>query len=241
MTHTRGAAGGGRQRTVRLGGGFQLPESHLLPDAVVAFVDGELSPGAHERAAMHVARCGSCAADVAAQRNVRTMVHESDVPTVPAGLLASLRSIPQDVELPTMPDNLRVTEDGQLVTVQRPERAGMRTPLGTSPLGTSPLGSTTPLGTTPLGSAASFGIGRRTSRRTAHGAGVVVSGLVLSALALVVTAEDAPERPERPAGQNAAVDGEPVPDPDVAKARFGELPQVAPAEAATTAAPLSGR
>lgn len=231
MTHTRGAAGGRGQRTVRLGGGFQLPESHLLPDAVVAFVDGELSPGAHERAAMHVAHCGSCAADVAAQRNVRTMVHESDVPTVPAGLLASLRSIPQDVELPTMPDNLRITEDGQLVSVQRPERAGMRTPLGTSPLGS----------TTPLGSAASFGIGRRTSRRTAQGAGVVVSGLVLSALALVVTAEDAPERSEGPAGQNAAVDGKPVPVPDVAKARFGGLPQVAPADAATTAAPLSGR
>ncbi len=47
------------------GGGWtiaSLPEAHLLPDAVVAFVDGELSAGAHERAAVHIARCPVCAA-----------------------------------------------------------------------------------------------------------------------------------------------------------------------------------
>ena len=41
--------------------GWGLPEQHLLPDAVVAFVDGELSSVAHERASAHIQRCGFCA------------------------------------------------------------------------------------------------------------------------------------------------------------------------------------
>lgn len=188
MIEPHGAAGGGRQPssrragpTVRLSVGWQLPESHLLPDAVVAFVDGELSLGAHERAAAHIMSCACCAAEVDAQRQVRAAMHESHVPSMPAGLLANLCSIPDNTELPTAPDNLAVTEDGQLVAVQRPDRM----PIGT-PLGTAPLGSSTPLGSVGIGAA------RKGNRRAVHGAGVVVSGLVLSALALTVTVEDGP-------------------------------------------------
>jgi repressor LexA len=43
-------------------------EQHLVPHAVVAFVGDELSPGARERAAAHIARCSLCAAEVAIQR-----------------------------------------------------------------------------------------------------------------------------------------------------------------------------
>lgn len=188
MIEPHGAAGGGRQPssrragpTVRLSVGWQLPESHLLPDAVVAFVDGELSVGANERAAAHIMSCACCAAEVDAQRQVRAAMHESHVPSMPAGLLANLCSIPDNTDLPTAPDNLAVTEDGQLVAVQRPERM----PIGT-PLGTAPLGSSTPLGSAGIGAA------RKANRRAVHGAGVVVSGLVLSALALTVTVEDGP-------------------------------------------------
>ncbi|MGX7825178.1 zf-HC2 domain-containing protein [Actinokineospora sp. 24-640] len=145
--------------------GWALPEQHLLPDAVVAFVDGELGLTAHERVASHAARCACCSAEISAQRQARAAVRGAGTPGASAGLLAALRAIPQEVELPAAPDGLAVTRDGQLVSVQRPEAFA----------GGEPLGSSTRLGD---GRAV---LGRRT------GAGVVVSGLVLGALALVNT------------------------------------------------------
>ncbi|MFC4004261.1 zf-HC2 domain-containing protein [Prauserella oleivorans] len=159
--------------------GFGLGESHLLPDAVVAFVDNELSLGAHERAAAHIARCPGCAADVHAQRQARAAVRRAQAPAMSPGFLASLRSIPEHTDLGTTPDHLAISADGQLVAVQRPDRvAGLRS---------APLGSSAPLGQSGnvLGSGERLGSGRR---RAAQGPGVVVSGLVLSALALVATA-----------------------------------------------------
>jgi len=175
-----------------------LPEQHLLPDAVVAFVDGELSPTAHDRAAAHLARCPFCAAEAATQRQARSMMKAASAPCAPAGLLASLMNIPQDVELPSGPDNLAVTEDGQLVTVLRPGK-GTEKP---RPFGRAPaFGSSAPLGSSPNV------LGNRVSRRTKQGAGVVVSGLVLGALAIVTMHGDTP-----PSGDNSAppVDARPV-------------------------------
>ena len=164
--------------------GWGLPESHLLPDAVVAFVDGELSHGARDRAASHITRCAACAAEVRAQRQTVDAIRHAGAPSMSAGFLASLQSIPEHTDLPSAPDNLAITADGQLVAVQRPDRvAGLRNSgvLG----GVAPLGSSAPLGQSPnvLG-------GGRLKRRAAQGAGVVVSGLVLSALALVGTTAD---------------------------------------------------
>ncbi|WP_447005712.1 zf-HC2 domain-containing protein [Saccharothrix isguenensis] len=149
--------------------GWQLPEQHLLPDAVVAFVDGELSASAHSRASAHLARCPFCAAEAYSQQQARSAVRAADAPCAPAGLLARLGAIPQEVELPSAPDGLAVTEDGQLVTVQRPDRVAF----GGGPV----LGQSRPFGT---GGGSRFG-----GRRARHGAGVVVSGLMLGALALV--------------------------------------------------------
>jgi anti-sigma factor RsiW len=169
-----------------------------MPDAVVAFVDGELSPAACDRAAAHVARCPYCAAEVSAQRQARAAVRAADTPAVPAALLASLRAIPQEVELPGSQDGLAISQDGQLVVVQRPDRigTGTGTPFGAS----APLGSSVKLGD------GRVVVGRRVGRRTVQGAGVVVSGLVLGALAMVhsgggVTPDDRDEPP---------VDGHPV-------------------------------
>jgi anti-sigma factor RsiW len=160
-----------------------LPEQHLLPDAVVAFVDGELSATAHDRAGSHLARCPFCAAEAATQRQARSMMKAASAPSASAGLLASLMSIPQDVELPSGPDNLAVTEDGQLVTVQR---------LGKGTEKLRPFGSAPVFGSAqPLGSGANV-LGNRLSRRTKQGAGVVVSGLVLGALAIVTMHGDTP-------------------------------------------------
>ncbi|MET8851670.1 hypothetical protein [Amycolatopsis sp. NPDC004625] len=174
--------------------GWGLPESHLLPDVVVAFVDGELTHGARDRAASHITRCPACAAEVRAQRQTGETIRRAGAPSMSAGFLASLQSIPEHTELPSSPDNLAITADGQLVAVQRPDRvAGLRDSgvLG----GVAPLGSSAPLGQSPnvLG-------GGRFKRRAAQGAGVVVSGLVLSALALVGTSADGDGAPETGGG-----------------------------------------
>ncbi|WP_238412745.1 anti-sigma factor family protein [Saccharothrix deserti] len=165
--------------------GWQLPEQHLLPDAVVAFVDGELSASAHNRASAHLARCPFCAAEAYSQQQARSAVRAADAPCAPAGLLARLGAIPQEVELPSAPDGLAVTEDGQLVTVQRPDRVAF----GSGPV----LGQSRPFGT---GGGSRSGAGLFGGRRARQGAGVVVSGLMLGALALVAPGgEDAAPTP----------------------------------------------
>ncbi|WP_207920409.1 zf-HC2 domain-containing protein [Saccharopolyspora aridisoli] len=183
--------------------GWGLPEQHLALDALVAFVDGELSPSAHDRAVAHLAGCPACTADAAAQRQARAAVRAADTPSVSPELLQALQAIPSSAELPAQPENLALTEDGQLVTVSRPERLkrfgsgpvlGSSTPLGGSqqPLGTRVTSYDDP----PEGSA-----DRRASRRTKQGAGVVFSGLVLGALAfmnLPITDEDGHPLPGAP-------------------------------------------
>jgi anti-sigma factor RsiW len=169
-------------------------QQHLLPDVVVAFVDGELSPTAQDRASSHVARCTVCAAEITAQRQAASAVQSANAFSAPAGLLASLRAIPEQVETPSMPDGLAMTQDGQLVAVQRPDRVPA---LG----GTAPLGTSTKLGE---GRAV---LGRRPGRRAAQGAGVVVSGLVLGALALVHTGGEQPPRAPASGGDRPAVVG----------------------------------
>lgn len=180
--------------------GWGLSEQHLLPDAVVAFVDGELSATAHDRAASHMVRCACCAAEIVAQRQAASAVQSADMPAVPAALLATLRAIPQQVEMPATPDGLAMTDDGQLVVVQKPDQM---------PASSAPFGSSAPLGSSAkLGEGRSV-LGRRSSRRAAQGAGVVVSGLVLGALALVTTASDGdqPEPQTPPDANRPAVAG----------------------------------
>jgi anti-sigma factor RsiW len=102
---------------------WRLPEQHLLPDAVVAFVDGELSPVAHGRAAAHIARCSACAAEAAAQQQARAAMQAACAPTPRAALLAALQAIPGIASLPSAPDFLAITDDGQFVVAQRAEPA----------------------------------------------------------------------------------------------------------------------
>ncbi|MDX8054628.1 zf-HC2 domain-containing protein [Lentzea sp. BCCO 10_0798] len=164
--------------------GWGLPEQHLLPDAVVAFVDGELSSTAHERASAHVQRCGFCAFETFTQQQARAAVRTASAPTASASLLDRLGAIPQEVELPSAPDGLAITEDGQFVAVQRTDKPAF----GAGPV----LGSSRPLGSN----------GWFSGRRARQGAGVVVSGMLLSALAFTTPESDAPA-PAVPAPQNA--------------------------------------
>jgi anti-sigma factor RsiW len=76
---------------------------HLAMDAVVAFVDGELAPAAHERAAAHLMGCQYCGAEIAAQRQTRSVVRSARCPSVPADLLAALCDIPHTADLADLP------------------------------------------------------------------------------------------------------------------------------------------
>ena len=172
---------------------WNLPEQHLMPDAVVAFVDGELSQLARQRAAEHIAKCPFCASETSTQRQARSAVQSAGDPGTPAGLLAALRAIPIDTDLPSTPENLAIGPDGQLVAIQRPDRvpglAGRSNGFGEKPM----MGSSSPLGASSLGSNAPLGQGSSAvlrhrppaGRRAVQGAGVVIGGLVLGALVVV--------------------------------------------------------
>jgi anti-sigma factor RsiW len=111
---------------------------HLAVDAVVAFVDGELAPAARDRAAAHLMMCPSCAAEVAAQRQARSVVRSAQCPPVPADLLAALRDIPHTADLPDPPPRWVASGEGMVVDVADPNR------LSAGPLGASPRWGTGP-------------------------------------------------------------------------------------------------
>jgi hypothetical protein len=149
-----------------------------------------------------------CAGDTAVQRQARAAVRTAGTPSVPAGLLAALRNIPVDTDLPGGPDRLAMTEDGQLVAVQRAESAG---PLGSGPV----FGSSRPLGTS--GNVLSTGGRSWHGRRAVQGAGVVAAGLMLGALAMV--GPHVLGSPTEPAVDPAHGDGATV-GPGVVQANF---------------------
>lgn len=181
--------------------GWGLSEQHLALDALVAFVDGELSPAARDRAAAHIARCPACAGDAATQRQARAEVRAAQAPAMSQHLLRALRSIPSETDIPGQPDELALTPEGQLVTVERQVRSV--TALGRS----APLGSSTPLGLGRRLFAASPAPQEPTAhrhgpgRRTRQGAGVVFSGLVLGALAIMNLPTDHEQEPPVPQPQ----------------------------------------
>ncbi|MGH3787319.1 MAG: zf-HC2 domain-containing protein [Pseudonocardiaceae bacterium] len=115
---------------------------HLVVDAVVAFVDGELAAVPRDRAAAHLIMCSSCAAEVAGQRQARSVVRSAQGPSVPADLLATLRDIPHTADLPGAPAGLAVNGEGTIVealdsgrTPPGPLGATQRGGAGTSALG----------------------------------------------------------------------------------------------------------
>ena len=65
---------------------------HLNPEAVAAFVDGELSNSAFRRAARHLEDCDECSAEVDAQRRAanRLRVVDNSAVHAPASLVERL-------------------------------------------------------------------------------------------------------------------------------------------------------
>lgn len=151
-------------------------QDHLSSDAIVAYVDNELADGPQTRATRHLTECRECSAQVFAQGQARAALRSAACPSLPSSLLSSLRSIPQDTELPGPPPGLAMTADGQLVSVLRTDR-GAGLPIDTPPAG--------------MPSAALVPTAARRApaqRRIRFGAGAAVSGLALGALAFAAPA-----------------------------------------------------
>jgi len=93
---------------------------HLSPEAVAAFVDGELGMTAHLRAAHHMSICPECATEVDAQRQARAALRESSPVAVPSTLLGLLSQIPHRAqrEAPLQPTSQPSFADG----IARPSR-----------------------------------------------------------------------------------------------------------------------
>jgi hypothetical protein len=69
---------------------------HLSPEAVAAFVDGELSDGALHRARVHVVHCRDCREEVHTQRHASEAVRGSNLEEcvrAPRNLVARLSQI----------------------------------------------------------------------------------------------------------------------------------------------------
>ena len=98
-------------------------QDHLSLEAVAAYVDGELAAGPHARATQHLGQCPECAAQVSSQGQARKALRTAGGPCLPSALLSSLRSIPQEADLPGPPPGLAISADGQLVSMLRPEPA----------------------------------------------------------------------------------------------------------------------
>lgn len=173
-------------------------QDHLSSDAVVAYVDNELAEGPNSRATRHLAECRECAAQVVAQGQARAALRSAACPSLPSSLLSSLRSIPQDADLPGPPPGLAMTADGQLVSVLRPERPSDRLPESVPPAGL-PSSSVLP----------THGARPAVQRRIRLGAGAAVSGLALGALAFAAPGLGS-EGPSAAAAVDRSVFGSPA-------------------------------
>ena len=175
-------------------------QAHLTLDAIVAYVDDELSPVAHARAQAHLECCGECRAEVVAQRQARTALRGAGGPNLPSSLLHSLRSIPVEAELPPMPPGLGVTADGQFVLLRDVPQAapGPHAPIPHVPVPHVLLPPVMPTCLRPVSGPGPAAAPRRFSRRARFGA---VSGLALGALAVgaLATPAGTPE-PATPTG-----------------------------------------
>ncbi len=77
------------QRTQR-----SAPAEQHLGDRLAAFVDGELTDDSRDRVLAHLATCPQCKTAAAEQRRMKSVVAQSELPAISAGLLARLQGLP---------------------------------------------------------------------------------------------------------------------------------------------------
>ena len=66
---------------------------HLGPEAVAAYVDGELMPQARERAQIHVAQCDECRGEIERQRRASARLRAACEVHIPSALLDKLQAL----------------------------------------------------------------------------------------------------------------------------------------------------
>jgi hypothetical protein len=77
------------QRTQR-----SAPAEQHLGDRLAAFVDGELTDDSRDRVLAHLATCPQCKTAAAEQRRMKSVIAQSELPAISAGLLARLQGLP---------------------------------------------------------------------------------------------------------------------------------------------------
>lgn len=78
---------------------MSLPVQHLSDEAIAAYADGVLAPGARDRAARHLASCTECSHDVRRQYEARDALRAAAAPAAPSALLERLRQLPMTAPL----------------------------------------------------------------------------------------------------------------------------------------------
>lgn len=179
-------------------------QDHLSSDAIVAYVDSELADRPYSRATRHLAECPECATQVVAQGQARSALRSAQCPSLPSSLLSSLRSIPQDAELPGPPADLAMTADGQIVAMvgSRPAPRRPVDRLVEAPAGRQPV-----------------------SRLFKLGAGAAVSGLALGALAFGAPGVASGPQPSTTGNDRGVFNGSVVGGPGVVDARLRLTPR----------------
>jgi anti-sigma factor RsiW len=179
-----------------------LHEVHLAEEAVVAYVDGLLSPSAAARAERHLVGCAECCADVAAQREMRSFLRGSGGPALPTGLMSRLLDVPMTADLGSGPLDAELVVDGDRIGWAAPTR---RAPSGprlvertrtVEPVGAgAPIGAMAAVARRPVAAApssrpsGSSGPGRpavgmpRRLRRHRRGLAVSLAGLAFGVIA----------------------------------------------------------
>lgn len=111
---------------------------HLALEAVVAYVDRELSPAAEARAATHIHSCPQCSADVAEQRAAKAFLTSAAGPALPPSLLDRLQQIPFSTELE--PPGMTLALHGEDLLWSR----GTAMPPPATPVSAAPAGAAPP-------------------------------------------------------------------------------------------------
>lgn len=122
---------------------LHVTDFHLALEAVVAYVDGELSPSARARAEAHVGACRQCSSDVAAQREAKGALRGAGGPDLPGDLLTRLCRIPFTTEL--QPPGMTLAMHGEQLLWSRSVPADTvpvdRSAVDTAPAVSPPLGA----------------------------------------------------------------------------------------------------
>jgi hypothetical protein len=168
-----------------------LPDLHLGEDALVAYVDGMLSPGADERAARHLRSCPECQGAVDAEREAKALLGATPDPALPAGLMARLLDVPMTADLGTSDRVLAVDGDSfgwSTGGAPFPHVVERRAAAPARPrVSTRPAGNTRPAGRSARA--------RRTRRGLAVSLAGLAFGVIASAASTTAPGSAAPSRP----------------------------------------------